>query len=193
MKIGRLEVYTGGMFAEKSTNLQRQGKRHMLAGKKVIFLKPAIDDRYGNEWVTTHDGQSIKALNIVFDNFTNTVDSFQYFKEVQEADVVCIDEVQFFPEHMLQKIEYLINRGKKVYVAGLDMDKEGNPFGIMPYLMARAEHVEKFQAVCSDCGKDAWVSVETARKDGQVNIGNEYKPVCRSCSTKYIGGPIFDR
>jgi thymidine kinase len=191
--VGRLEVYTGGMFAEKSTNLQRQGKRHLLAGRKVIFLKPKLDDRYSEDEVVTHDGQKMKALNVEFWESRGhfgldfgEVEDFTIWPEVQEADVVCIDEVQFFPNHIINMINTLIYAGKKVYVAGLDMDKTGTPFGPVPYLMATAEHVEKFQAVCSECGEDAWLSVEVNKKEGQVNVGNDYKPMCRNCADREV-------
>jgi thymidine kinase len=185
-KVGRLELYVGGMFAEKSTTLVRQGNRHLLAGRKVVFLKPAIDKRYDDDFVVTHDGQKVKALNVKFNEFS--VEDFTQFPEVIEADVVCIDEIQFFPEATIQLIERLVYQGKKVYCSGLDLDKFGRPFGIVPTLMAKAEHVEKFHAVCADCGDDAWVTVQTKEMEGVVNIGNDYRPVCRQCSVKYIGG-----
>lgn len=187
--MGRLELYVGGMFAEKSTALIRQGKRHILAGRKVVFIKPAIDNRYAEDAVVTHDGVEHKAIPVPFDEFTNTVDSFHLFPEVQEADVVCIDEVQFFPPNMIDKIDYLIYQGKKVYCAGLDMDRFGRPFGIVPILMARAEHVEKFHAVCKFCGSDAWVTIGTDKlqNDNQINVGNDYIPACRSCAYEHGG------
>lgn len=186
--IGKLVVYCGGMFAEKSTSLIRQAKRHRMAGDNVIILKPEIDNRYGDDSICTHDGTKVLAKNVVFDSFTNTVDSFHLWQEVKEVSVVCIDEVQFFPQNILAKIEHLIYSGKTVYVSGLDMDKTGMPFETMMILMGRAEEVHKLQAVCRDCGVDAWVTVETVKQEGRVNIGNAYKPVCRACSTRYIGG-----
>jgi thymidine kinase len=184
---GMLEVHVGGMFAEKSTNLQRQGKRHALAGKKVVFLKPAIDNRYGEDVVATHDGAKMDALKIYYAG--HIVEKFHLFPEVQEADVVCIDEVQFLPNLAVNYIDELIYSGKKVYVAGLDMDRFGEPFGIVPYLMARAEHVYKHQAVCNFCGKDAWVTIgtEELKNDEQVNVGNDYVPACRTCADEKGG------
>lgn len=186
MEVGRLEVYCGGMFASKSTALQRQGKRHLLAGRKVVFLKPEIDNRYGEDVVSTHDGAVMDAISILSDLPILIYGE----KAVDEADVVCIDEVQFFNEELISVIDNLIYDGKLVYVAGLDMNSEGQPFGIMPILMAKAEKVEKYQAVCSDCGEDAYVTVALTKKETEVQVGNGYKPVCRSCSVKYIGGAV---
>ena len=183
---GTLEVYVGGMYAEKSTNLIRQGKRHLYANRKVVFLKPFIDNRYKKESVCTHSGTDIEAFNVLFDYEFNYVTDFTKWLEVKDAEVICIDEIQFFPEKMIERIEKLIYEGKKIYVAGLDLDRYGKPFGIVPYLMAKAEVVKKFNAVCVECGADAWVTVGTdeIKNDNQVNVGNDYKPLCRSCAEK---------
>lgn len=188
MNIGSLEVHCGGMFAEKSTSLIREGKRHLLAGRKVMFIKPALDNRYSNDAVVTHDGIEHKAVNVSFDAFENRLDE-NFIFEACESDVICIDEVQFFPQRMVYLIEELIYLGKRIYVAGLDMDRFGKPFGIMPYLMAKAEKVTKHHAVCSFCGSDAWVTVgtEALGNEDQVNVGNEYKPACRECADKQGG------
>lgn len=167
------------MFAEKSTALQRHGKRYMLAGKKVVFLKPSIDNRYSEDFIVTHDGKKVEAINIQITNENKVGIPLDLF----EADVVCIDEVQFFPNQMITHIEKLIEQGKKVFVAGLDMDRYGKPFGIVPYLMAKADHVTKHHAVCVFCGENAWVSLEVSKdSDTQVKVGNDYKPACRQCA-----------
>ncbi|MCS0827437.1 thymidine kinase [Cytobacillus firmus] len=190
MKVGHLELYVGGMFAEKSTNLIRQGKRHLMAGRNVAFIKPYIDGRYGEDVVATHDGIQHYADSVKYDDFTGSMEDFTKRKQVEMADVVCIDEVQFFPQQILKLIDKLIYSGKIVYCSGLDMDKTGKPFEVSMLLMGRAEEVHKVQAVCRDCGNDSWVTVETKKMEGRVNIGNDYKPVCRACSTKYIGGGV---
>jgi thymidine kinase len=193
-KIGRLELYVGGMFAEKSTALIRQGKRHILAGRKVVFLKPDIDNRYSDDEVVTHDGIAHKAIKVkIFKGYPvgeqGTCQHLNRIPEVRSADVVCIDEIQFFPEAVIPMIDELIYSGKLVYCAGLDMDRFGRPFGIVPILMARAEHVEKFHAVCAFCGEDAWVTIGTDKlqNDEQVNVGNDYIPACRTCAYRYGG------
>jgi thymidine kinase len=186
MKVGRLELYVGGMYASKSTALHRQGKRHLLAGRKVVYIKPNIDGRYGNDVVATHDGEKNKAISVHFSK--NHLEDITRFPEVLEADVVCIDEIQFFPTSITKLIDKLIYSGKTVYCSGLDLDKEAVPFETTMLLMAKAEKVTKLQAVCSDCGEDSWITVATVEMQGRVNIGNNYKPVCRKCSVKYIGG-----
>lgn len=188
---GRLEIDVGGMFAEKSTNLIRKGKRQIYSGKKVVFLKPAIDGRYSDNAVVTHDGIEHKAINVkIFSGFPvgdkPQLQQLSRLVKVRSADVVCIDEIQFFPEAILPMIEELLYQGKDVYCAGLDMDRFGKPFGIVPYLMAKAEVVTKHHAVCNFCGDDAWVSVgkDSLVNTEQVNIGNEYTPACRTCAEK---------
>ncbi|WP_313955500.1 thymidine kinase [Bacillus pumilus] len=177
--VGSLTIDVGSMFAEKSTALQRHGKRYMLAGKKVVFLKPSIDNRYSEDFIVTHDGKKVEAINIQITNKNEVGIPLDLF----EADVVCIDEVQFFPDQMITHIEKLIEQGKKVFVAGLDMDRYGKPFGIVPYLMAKADHVTKHHAVCVFCGDDAWVSLEVSNDSStQVKVGDDYKPACRQCA-----------
>jgi thymidine kinase len=187
MKAGKLELDVGGMFAEKSTNLIRKAKRKIRAGKKVVMLKPAVDDRYAVDEVVTHDGLSFKAINVSI--WDDIVEPFDSFPEIEDADIVCIDEVQFFPEDAIKYIEGLIYDGKTVYAAGLDMDRFGKPFGIVPYLMARAEVVTKHNAVCFSCGADAWVTIgtEELKNQEQVNVGNDYVPACRTCARKHGG------
>src|SRR5699024_11207414 len=132
------------------------------------------------------DGIEHKAINVVFDTFTGWVHDFVKLEEVENSDVVCIDEVQFFPYRITRFIDELLYQGKQVYVAGLDMDRFGKPFGIIPELMARAEHVNKFHAVCHFCGNDAWVSLGTDKlnNNNQINVSNDYVPACRSCAEK---------
>jgi thymidine kinase len=192
MKAGKLEMDVGGMYAEKSTNLIRKAKRKIRAGKKVVMLKPAIDDRYAVDEVVTHDGISLKAINVRIDPEHNYCDNFgngTSHPAIEGADIVCIDEVQFFPQYAVNLIEELLFQGKDVYAAGLDMDRFGKPFGIVPYLMAKAEVVTKHNAVCGFCGADAWVTIgtEDLQNDDQVNVGNDYVPACRTCADR-IGG-----
>ncbi|WP_141497610.1 thymidine kinase [Bacillus wiedmannii] len=177
-----MEVYTGGMFASKSTNLQRQGKRHTLAGREVLYIKPEIDTRYG-DGVSTHDGDTKDAIAV------NPKEDFSSHLAVLAADVVCIDEVQFFsPLTFISAVKTMLAAGKKVYCAGLDMDKHGVPFYTTIHLMGIADHVEKFHAVCSFCGEDAWVTVETKPQAERVTIGNDYKPACRTCAAEHLPG-----
>lgn len=187
---GRLELDVGGMFAEKSTNLIRKGKRQIYAGKKVVFLKPLLDNRYKEDEVMTHNGTGHKAINVFIDGgYCDYFGKDSSHPAIANADVICIDEIQFFPPLAVVYIEELLYSGKDVYVAGLDMDRFGKPFGIVPELMAKAEVVTKHHAVCGFCGSDAWVSVgkDSLQNGEQVNIGNEYTPACRSCADKHGG------
>jgi thymidine kinase len=170
---GKLIVNVGSMFSGKSSELQRQGKRYALAGKKVAFFKPKLDDRYAEEAIVTHDGETVPAVPIA--------DGLEILTAT--ADVILIDEVQFFDGSLILAIDELLYAGIDVVVSGLDMDRNGLPFGIVPYLMAVADEVQKFKAVCSSCGEDAWVSYGEFISDKQVELGAQerYKPLCRSC------------
>lgn len=192
--MSRLEVYCGSMFAEKSTNLLRQAKRHLIAGRKVVILKPETDNRYGTDVVATHDGKVMKAINIYVDydsNYVDNITSSSVIPEIKEAEVICIDEIQFFPELIVNEIRKILRfENKHVYVAGLDMDRKGIPFNTTIQLMGIADKVIKFNAVCQDCGEDAYVTVKENDVEAErILVGNDgYKPVCRSCSHKYLKG-----
>jgi thymidine kinase len=179
---GKLIVNVGGMFSGKSTELQRQGKRYALAGKKVAYYKPKLDNRYADEAIVTHDGKTVPAIPIA--------DGLEILATT--ADVVLIDEVQFFDGSLIMAIEELLYAGIDVICSGLDMDRNGMPFGITPYLMAIADEVQKFRAVCADCGDEAWVSFGNFASDKQVELGSQekYKPLCRSCFYEKRSVPI---
>lgn len=181
---GRLEVYCGSMFAGKSTELQRQGRRLELAGLKVVYLKPDIDKREGAAISGTHDGSSVYAIPIpIPEKRTDPIYNIVRHPAVEAADVICIDEIQFFPlQAFLRQIMYMIAHGKIILVAGLDLDKKSQPFAMTRELMARAEVVKKLTAVCAGCGSDAYVSVETKENKSRINVGNDYIPLCRSCA-----------
>lgn len=174
----KLVLNVGGMFASKSTALIAQGQRHLLAGHKVAFIKPEIDNRYSDDEIVTHDGQKVKAKNVPA--FCILID------EVMDADVILIDEVQFFEESVLTDIKYLLTLGKVIYCSGLDMDFRGEPFMITMYLMGIADKVKKYKAVCSICGEDSYVTAKVGGSDSRVELGSQdiYKPVCRECFNK---------
>jgi thymidine kinase len=175
-----LTVITGGMFAEKSTELQRRGKRLKRAGKRVAYFKPEMDTRYSKDKIVTHDGAEVDAINIAH-NAPIRITSREYF---DNYDVFLIDEVQFFNSHILTAIQTLLLNGKTVIVAGLDMDFKAHPFFIVASLMIVAEEVVKLHAVCTECGSDAWV---TAKKktypSPRIELGSDdlYYPLCRNC------------
>ncbi|RKD21994.1 thymidine kinase [Caminicella sporogenes DSM 14501] len=145
---GWIEVVVGPMYSGKSEELIRRLRRAQIAKQKVIVFKHSIDDRYSAKDVVSHNGNKIKAINI-----SNAEDIYNYIQE--DVDVVGIDEVQFFDDNIVDVATDLANRGKRVIVAGLDMDFRGEPFGPTPKLMAVAEFVDKLSAICMICGSPA--------------------------------------
>lgn len=173
-----LTVICGGMFAEKSTELQRRGKRLERAGKKVLYVKPDFDNRYSEDEIVTHDGARVKAVNV------NTENPYELLDLAVGYDVICIDEVQFFSFSIVTVINGLLLRGQKVIAAGLDLDYKGEPFLNTTTLMGYAEDVVKLHAVCSQCGADSWVTAkhEDADSGERIQLGtDEYYPLCRKC------------
>ncbi len=145
---GWIEVVCGSMFSGKTEELIRRVRRAKIARQKVQVFKPALDTRYAAEKVTSHNGLDTAAV---------PVESTRALLELVEPDtnVVAIDEVQFFDLDIVSVCQLLAERGRRVIVAGLDMDFRGEPFGPMPLLMAEAEQVEKLQAICVVCGTPA--------------------------------------
>ncbi|SKC56584.1 thymidine kinase [Maledivibacter halophilus] len=145
---GYIEVIVGPMYSGKSEELIRRLKRAKIAKQNVIVFKPSIDDRYCKKNVVSHNGSKINAINI-----SNPKDIYKYVDE--KTHVVGIDEVQFFNDDIIDVIKTLADRGKRVLVAGLDMDFRGEPFGPTPKIMAIAEFVDKLSAICVKCGAPA--------------------------------------
>lgn len=147
-KIGKIEVVTGCMFSGKSEELIRRLKRARIARLNVQVFKPVIDSRYSNIEVVSHTGDHIEA--------TPVKNSSEILTKVFDiTDVVGIDEAQFFDEGVVEVSKQLAKKGKKVILAGLDMDFRGEPFGPMPRLLAIADEVIKLHAICMVCGEDA--------------------------------------
>ena len=176
IKINKLTVNTGSMFSGKSRELQRQGERHTIAGHSVVFITPSMDNRYGEGVVSTHVGSKVKAIPV--DVSVSILGSIP-----QGTQVVCVDEVQFFGREIISDIEILLTEGVSVYVSGLDMDYRGIPFNTTMELMARADVVNKYHAVCEGCGEDAIFSARTSDSTNIVELGEKdiYKPLCRKC------------
>jgi thymidine kinase len=145
---GSVEVICGSMFSGKTDELIRRLRRATIARQHVQVFKPAIDMRYAVEKVTSHAGTDFAAIPI---------EKAAEIRKLldKDATVVAIDEAQFFDDEIVQIVEELANDHIRVIVAGLDTDFRGEPFGPMPELMARAEHVEKLQAICMVCGEPA--------------------------------------
>jgi thymidine kinase len=145
---GWIEVICGSMFSGKTEELIRRLVRAEIARQKVQVFKPALDDRYETDKVSSHSGTYYEA--------TVVKDAVQISTLVEEdTDVVAIDEVQFFDWAIAELCEKLANQGRRVILAGLDMDFRGEPFGPMPLLIAQAETVDKLQAICMVCGAPA--------------------------------------
>jgi thymidine kinase len=181
-KAGKLTVIVGSMFSGKSTELQRQGKRKEIAGQVVAYFKPKTDNRYNAEAISTHDGSDVEAYVVSKARHILGLVK-QVEQQVGATGTVCVDEVQFFDTEILYVIETLLRRGVDVVVSGLDLDRFGEPFGVVPTLMAQAEEVVKVRAVCQSCGSDAYISAGKFQSDEQVVVGEKesYIPLCRSC------------
>ena len=175
MRQGRVEVICGSMFSGKTEELIRRLRRAQFAHQRVEIFKPAIDVRYSEEEVVSHEGNSIMSTPV--DTSTNIL------LLAQGSDVVGIDEAQFLDDHIVEVCNTLAGMGIRVIVAGLDLDFKGQPFGPMPALCAIAEDVTKVHAICVRCGDLAYVSHRIVAGDKQVLLGEqqEYEPLCRGC------------
>jgi thymidine kinase len=145
---GSIEVITGSMFCGKTDELIRRLRRATIARQKVQVFKPAIDFRYAVRKVTSHAGNDFEAIPI-----GQAGDLFSHL--APDTTVVAIDEAQFFDSQIIAIVQQLADQNLRVIVAGLDTDFRGEPFGPMPVLMAKAEHVDKLQAICMVCGEPA--------------------------------------
>jgi thymidine kinase len=174
-KRGSVEVITGSMFSGKTEELIRRLRRAQFAGLKVVIFKPAIDNRYSETRVVSHDERSIVSTPV--DNASAIL------LLAGDADVIAIDEAQFFDTSVVDVCNELASSGIRIIVAGLDMDFKGKPFGPMPALLAIAEHVTKVHAICMRCGNLAQYSFRKTDESQVVLLGekNVYEPLCRSC------------
>ncbi len=172
---GWVEIICGSMFSGKTEELIRRLNRAIIAKQKVEIFKPAIDVRYDEENVVSHDKSSIKS--------TPVQTASQILLLVSDVDVVGIDEAQFFDKELAYVCNLLANEGIRVIVAGLDMDYLGKPFGPIPSLMATAEYVTKVHAICMQCGNLAQYSHRIIEDDNLVLLGetDNYVPLCRKC------------
>lgn len=183
MKKGTLTVICGPMFSNKSGELLRQATVHRIAGRRVGLFKHSLDDRYeGAERISTHGGQSMEAEPVAT--------SLEIRLLSTEVDVVAVDEAQFFDEALVDVVRDLIEAGITVFVAGLDRDFRGEPFGPMPGLMAQADEVMKLKAVCMKCRSlNATMTqrlidgVPASRQSPTILVGaaEAYEARCRDC------------
>ena len=177
---GRIEVVCGSMFSGKTEELIRRMKRAVFAHQKVEIFKPAIDTRYSDEDVVSHDSNSIRS--------TPVDSSASILLLSSDIDVVGIDEAQFLDDGLVDVCNQLANRGVRVIIAGLDMVFKGVPFGPIPALCAIADDVTKVHAICVKCGNLAYLSHRIVSGDKRVMLGEqtEYEPLCRECYQKAV-------
>ncbi len=179
---GRIEVVCGSMFSGKTEELIRRMRRAQFAKQRVEIFKPAIDTRYSEEDVVSHDQTHIPSTPID--------SSASILLLAGDIDVVGIDEAQFFDSGLVEVCNKLAYKGVRVIVAGLDMDYKGEPFGPMPALCAIADDVTKVHAICVRCGNLAYVSHRKVADNRRVLLGetDEYEPLCRDCYQKVLEG-----
>lgn len=177
---GRIEVVCGSMFSGKTEELIRRLKRAEFAKQRVEIFKPALDTRYSEIEVVSHDRNSIMSTPVDSSSSILLLSS--------DIDVVGIDEAQFFDDGLVQVCNELANKGIRVIVAGLDMDFKGVPFGPIPALCAIADEVTKVHAICVRCGALAYVSHRLVNNEKRVMLGEqaEYEPLCRECYRKAL-------
>lgn len=172
---GWIEVITGSMFSGKTEELIRRIRRAQIAKLKVVVFKPRIDTRYSTDRIVSHSDISIPS--IVVDN------AKQILELAKDAQVVGIDEAQFFDSDLVDVCERLANDGKRVIVAGLDQDYRGKPFEPMPQLLAIAEYITKTHAICVVCGSPASKTQRKIKTGERIVIGASdiYEARCRRC------------
>ena len=175
---GWIEVICGSMFSGKTEELIRRLKRVKIANLKAEIFKPSIDKRYDEIKIVSHDTNFIQS--------TPVESAKNILLLAQDADVVGIDEAQFFDEQIVTVCEQLASKGIRVIVAGLDMDYSGKPFAQMPNLLAIADYITKLHAICVVCGNIANISYRKNSEGGQILIGEKevYEPRCRNCIKK---------
>ncbi|HNY15390.1 MAG TPA: thymidine kinase [Bacteroidales bacterium] len=180
-KRGSVEVITGSMFSGKTEELIRRLRRAQFAGLKVEIFKPALDTRYSETRVVSHDDKSIVS--------TPVEHAAAILLLAGNVHVVGIDEAQFFDNALVDVCNKLADRGIRVIVAGLDMDFMGKPFGPIPDVLAIAEFVTKVHAICMRCGNLAQYSFRKSDENQVVVLGekDKYEPLCRSCFNKVRG------
>lgn len=178
-KTGWIEVIAGCMFSGKTEELIRRLNRAIIAGQHVEIFKPSVDTRYGVDQVVSHNERNIRSTPVDF--------ASDIYLLAGECDVVGIDEAQFFDEEIVNVVTRLANTGKRVIIAGLDMDYEGKPFGPMPNLMAVAEFVTKVHAICAQTGELASFSYRLSDEESKVMLGSARQYEARSRASFFEG------
>lgn len=183
---GWVEVIAGSMFSGKSEELIRRLNRARIARQKVQVFKPKIDARYSKEEIASHSGQTHDSTPV-----SNTAEMMGLV--LAETEVIGIDEGQFFDIAIIDAVNELAERGKRVIVAGLDQDYTGKPFEPMPQLLSVAEFITKTHAICVKCGGTANYSQRTVESDARVEVGagDKYEARCRMCFVPHADAPTL--
>ena len=173
---GWIEVIVGSMFSGKSEELIRRLRRAQIARQKVQVFKPKIDDRYSIEQIASHSGMTHISKPVM-----TAAEMLSQMED--DTQVVGIDEGQFFDMAIIEAVNELANKGKRVIIAGLDQDYLGRPFEPMPQLLSIAEFITKTHAICVKCGNTANYSQRTVASDARVEVGasDKYEARCRKC------------
>ncbi|MEC9376497.1 MAG: thymidine kinase [Candidatus Neomarinimicrobiota bacterium] len=172
---GWIEVICGSMFSGKTEELIRRLRRAQIAKMNITIFKPHLDSRYSDDHIVSHNQLKMKS------RIVKSTD--EILKLAQDADVIGIDEGQFFDDSILDICKTLADSRKRVIVAGLDTDFRGLPFGPMPQLMCEADYLDKLRAICVKCGNPASYTQRTSSDAEQVVIGelDKYEARCRNC------------
>ncbi|WP_256403782.1 thymidine kinase [Halorubrum salinum] len=187
---GWIEVISGSMFSGKTEELLRRLRRAEIAGQSVSVFTPAVDDRYGETTIGSHAGRQWEATVV-----DNEGEGPRDILDVDAAEVVAVDEANFFSNALVDVCETLADRGHRVIVSGTDQTFRGEPFEPLPQLMATAEYVDKLQAICSQCGEPAsrnqrLIEGEPAHVDDPtilVGAAESYEARCRDCHVLVTG------
>lgn len=179
---GWIEVICGSMFSGKTEELIRRLRRAQFAQQRIAIFKPTVDTRYDSHKVVSHDDNAIPSTPV--GKSTEILD----LVDLSNIQVVGIDEAQFFDSHLPDVANQLANKGKRVIIAGLDMDFQGKPFGPMPYLMAIAEYVTKVHAICVKTGQLANYSHRITDDEQLIQLGEKshYEPLSREAFVKAL-------
>lgn len=184
---GWIEVICGSMFSGKTEELIRRLRRAQIAKQRVSIFKPIVDDRYSTDEIVTHDRKSIASVPVRHPR--------EILEQGRKAQVLGIDEVQFFDRTVVDVCQELASVGVRVIVAGLDTDYRGRPFEPVPELLAVAEYITKTQAVCVVCGNPACRTQRVVRRGDRILVGGSdaYEPRCRRCyeQPEEISGDLF--
>lgn len=182
---GWVEVICGPMFCGKTEELIRRLRRAQIAKQRVAIFKPKVDNRYADTAIVSHNRESLESFMVESPR--------EILEHSYDAQVIGIDEAQFFDETLFPVVKKMANGGKRVILAGLDRDFRAQPFGVMPLLLTEAEYVTKLLAICMKCGSPANFSQRLSAEKGQVVVGetDKYEARCRRCFDEDTDNGLF--